>query len=103
MKAAEKGYLNVAKLLIEHKANIEIHSNDGCCALIRASNYGHMEIVRLFVDNGADINVRSKSGNTALIKGWKHIPYFIIIDIIHYPKFLTDVDFSDGERLRKSC
>ena len=69
MKAAEKNYLNVARLLLEYQPNIQIHNNDGCCALIRASAYGNPEMVRLLLDNNAVIDEKSKNGNTALIKG----------------------------------
>ena len=64
MKAAEKGYVNIAKALLEARAKIEIHNKDGCCALIRAANHGHEEIVRLLLNNGADINIKSHNGNT---------------------------------------
>jgi ankyrin repeat protein len=54
---------------MEAGANPELHSNDGCCSLIRASNYGNAECVEILVSHNCNINIRSKNGNTALIKG----------------------------------
>jgi ankyrin repeat protein len=58
MKASEKGYFRIAEMLVKAGADIGLHSNDGCCALIRASNYGHEDIVKLYIEAGADINIK---------------------------------------------
>ena len=81
-KAAQKGYLDIVKYLIEHGANININEQTICCALERghfdvveyliehganihagydyalrhASEYGHLEIVKYLVEHGADIH-----------------------------------------------
>jgi ankyrin repeat protein len=86
MKAAEKGYVNIAKALLEAKAKIEIHNKDGCCALIRAANHGHEEIVRLLLNNGADINIKSHNGNTGLFYSTNKIRLTFILNV--YVKYL---------------
>jgi hypothetical protein len=46
MKASEKGYYDIAEALVKNGADIELHSNDGCCAL--SENYAVLfYIVRL--------------------------------------------------------
>ena len=65
IKASEKGYVNIVKMLVDANAVINIHSNDGCCALIRSANYGHEDVVRLLIAQPkTNVDIRSKSGNT---------------------------------------
>ena len=67
MLAAEYGFLDIARLLIEKGADINIKNKDGNTVLMIASKEGHIEIVNLLIEKGADINITNKDGNTALM------------------------------------
>lgn len=64
--AAEHGYVDIIKTLIDAGANPNVVDKDGCTALILAAYLGHENIVKTLVDAGADPNVVSNNGNTAL-------------------------------------
>ena len=65
IKASEKGYVSIVKMLVDAGAVINIHSNDGCCALIRSANYGHEDVVRILIAHPkTNVDIKSKSGNT---------------------------------------
>jgi ankyrin repeat protein len=65
--AAEKGYAEVVKALLDKGADINVRSDDGSTALILAAEEGHEDVVKALLDKGADINLQSKDGSTALI------------------------------------
>ncbi len=67
MFAARAGHTDIAKLLIEAKADLNIHgSYAGTTALIWAAQHGSSDIVKLLVENGAIINAKNHKGETAL-------------------------------------
>ena len=47
------GHCEVAKLLLEKSAQIDLQKNDGGSALMSASIEGHSEVVKLLLENGA--------------------------------------------------
>ena len=58
--AASGGYSNIVKLLLDHKADVNIKNGDhGYTASDIASTKGHAEVVKLLNDHGAE-----KTGNT---------------------------------------
>ena len=66
--AAEKGHLNIVKLLhIKDSSILERKDKKGRTALIWASMKGHLDVVKFLVQNGADKNVRSNEGETPLL------------------------------------
>ena len=64
--AAEKGHEAVARLLLEHKADVNARGISGCTALYQASEKGHEAVVRLLLDYNADVNAEDSSRWTAL-------------------------------------
>ena len=56
----------IAKVLIEAGADLDIRNNDGSTALISAAFFAHPEIVQALLDKGADSTVANNSGATAL-------------------------------------
>ena len=65
--AIERGYIEIAKLLIDKGANINIQNREGHTALMLASIEGHIEIAKLLIDKGANINIQNREGHTALM------------------------------------
>jgi hypothetical protein len=60
--AATLGRLSVAKVLIEHGANINRQTpEEGNTALMVAAHNGHMAIVKLLLDSGANVNIEKNT------------------------------------------
>jgi ankyrin repeat protein len=57
-------HVEMAQLLIDHGADVNVHSEDGATPLHLAAYPG---MVDLLVRNGADINARNNDGETPLI------------------------------------
>jgi len=64
--AADFGDLELVKLILSKKNNIDSINVYGESALIRASLRGHKEVVKYLINQGADKNIKDKSGKTAL-------------------------------------
>lgn len=67
MKAAQKGQIDLIRLLLINGANIHIRSKRGYTALMAAAAHGNADIVKLLLENGAHVNVQNKNGWTALM------------------------------------
>ena len=65
--AAVNGHTEVAKLLLDHKANVNARVTDGDTPLYIAAQNGHTEVVKLLLDHKADVNAsRHTDGATPL-------------------------------------
>ncbi|RYP73942.1 hypothetical protein DL769_004113 [Monosporascus sp. CRB-8-3] len=64
--AAENGYEDVARLLLDKGADITAKDNDGWTPLHYAARYGHEAVTRLLLDKGADITAKDNNGWTPL-------------------------------------
>lgn len=60
------GKTEVAQLLIEGGADVNIQNNEGSTALTSAAFLCHTEIVKMLLENGADKSLRTLAGSTAL-------------------------------------
>jgi len=65
-EASRKGYTEITRVLLEHRADTEITDNKGCSPLYRASENGHVEVVWVLLDHHADVNFRGGGDYTAL-------------------------------------
>jgi len=55
----------MAKLLLEYNAQVDLANSRGMTALMYAARNGNLELVRLLLIKGADVRLRSREGNTA--------------------------------------
>lgn len=64
--AINNNNLDIVKILILNKANVNWEDNFNSTALMYAANIGNIQIVQLLIDHRADIKHKDKQGNTAL-------------------------------------
>ena len=57
---------DIAKLLVEHKANVNAQNNDGSTPLHVFAERKHFEHLRLLIDHDADVALEDNKGKTAL-------------------------------------
>ena len=65
--AVQNGCIRDVKLLISHKADLNVRDQAGRTALMWAIRKYHKDIATLLVEKGADLNVKDKNGWSALI------------------------------------
>ncbi|HEY44850.1 MAG TPA: hypothetical protein G4O11_12795 [Anaerolineae bacterium] len=67
LHACAEGYLESAKILIEHGANVN-HANrtSRYTPLMAAANYGQLGVAKLLLENGAEVNATNIEGHSAL-------------------------------------
>ncbi|XP_010783832.1 protein phosphatase 1 regulatory subunit 16A [Notothenia coriiceps] len=64
--ASANGYVSVAELLVEHRAQMEARDSDGWTPLHAASCWGQIQMVELLVAHGASLNTKSVLDETPL-------------------------------------
>lgn len=64
ISAATFNKLEIAKALIDAKADLSIKNNDGSTVLHTAAFFGRIEIVQMLIDAKADKNIRNNFGAT---------------------------------------
>jgi len=75
--AAAGNYTDIARLLIENGANVNVRQQAGSTPLHSAAQNGNLDLLILLLENGADVNVRMEGGklpaDLAREKGFKEI------------------------------
>ena len=64
--AARDGFIDIARLLVDHGADVNWIDGERVTPLILASFKDHIEIVKLLLAHGADVTVRDQWDRTAL-------------------------------------
>ena len=65
--AARDGHEAVAKLLLDHRADVAAADNDGNPALILAATGGHEAVAKLLLDHRADVAAADNDGATVVV------------------------------------
>ncbi|GJL54442.1 MAG: hypothetical protein NPIRA02_15740 [Nitrospirales bacterium] len=67
LMAGQNGHTEVIKLLLAHKAEVNLPTRNGTTVLMMAAENGHIEAVKLLLAHGAEVNVQDyTNGATAL-------------------------------------
>jgi ankyrin repeat protein len=75
--AARFGEIEIAQMLIDAKADLNLQDEDGETPLHLAAFNGYEEIVRMLIDAGTKLNVQNEDGNTPLhyaVINWHRYP-----------------------------
>ena len=60
------GHLQIAQILVQHGASVNVKSNTGDSPLHCASSFGASDVVLFLIQQGASVNKINSSGNTSL-------------------------------------
>lgn len=67
MRAAQRGHVKIAKLLLNHGASVDIKDRAGETALFKACDHGRFHAAKLLLENGAHANLANQRGITPLM------------------------------------
>ena len=96
MIASAYGRVEIAKMLLDNHANVNIKDAEGATAIILASMRGHFNIVKLLLENGANINDKDNDGNTAIL--WACMKgHFNIVELLLENGANIDDEDNDGD------
>ena len=65
-EAAAGGHEQIARLLLDHQADVSSKAKDGATALFWAVFVGHETVARLLIENQADVSAKGNDGRTPL-------------------------------------
>lgn len=65
--ASSEGHLEIVKMLVNAKANVNLKDKDQTSALMAAAARGHTDIVEVLLEAGANVNEQNVDGHTALM------------------------------------
>jgi ankyrin repeat protein len=86
---------SMIKMLLEHGANPNISTSEGCTPLICSTLAGDIESVKLLIEHSANVNTAGKNGTALIIACYRHLN--------NIAKFLlnngADVNFIDSDNL----
>ena len=64
--ATANNHTEIAKILVNHGANVNHRYEEGASPLMEAAHNGNSELVEFFIEKGADVNAKTKDGKSAL-------------------------------------
>jgi len=71
-KAAEKGNIEIVKLLLENGAKIDVEDTEGWRPLHMAAWNGEQKVVKLLLEKKADVNAQNKYGKIPLSMAYQN-------------------------------
>lgn len=82
--ALSNNYSNIAKMLIEAGAHVNVRQNLNITPMHLAVQYGNIDLIILLLEHGADISIRNDSGqnpsDVAAEKGFSEISAILKVD-----------------------
>ncbi|KAJ4404328.1 hypothetical protein N0V82_010523 [Gnomoniopsis sp. IMI 355080] len=67
MFATRLGFTDIAKILVDSQANINVRNNDGVDPLMLACSHNHVETIQYLFENGAAIEGKDQDGRSPLL------------------------------------
>lgn len=68
MEAASAGHVDIIKLLLQHKADVNAQSSTGNTPLMYACAGGHVEAVKELLEKKANVEDHNENGHTPLME-----------------------------------
>ena len=65
--ATANNHTEIAKILVNHGANVNHRYEEGASPLMEAAHNGNVELVEFFLEKGADPNAKTKDGKSPLV------------------------------------
>ena len=62
MSACQNGHVDIAKLLLEEGAQVDLQKKSGWSALMSACQNGHIDVAQLLLEKGAQVNLQTENG-----------------------------------------
>ena len=95
MLSSWKGHTEIAHILVQHKASLDLQMKNGGTALTLSSEKGHTEIAHILVQHKASLDLQTKNGFTALMcssqEGHTEIAHILV-----QHKASLDLQMKDG-------
>ena len=66
LQASTQGFVDIAKVLLTHRADADKPRDDGVTPLLFAAQYGFVDVAKLLLDHRADANKPRRDGTTPL-------------------------------------
>ncbi|KAI0232290.1 hypothetical protein LSAT2_017359 [Lamellibrachia satsuma] len=82
--AARRHYLNIVRLLLIHRADVNATGRDGSTALMEATRHNATAIVKLLLDHGADTNVTDRVSHSALFWAVQHQNVGLVRELLEH-------------------
>lgn len=84
MKAARFGHVEIARMLVENGAKLELRDNQGYTALFASIGFS-LEITKLLIAAGANVNVACNGLFNPLMAAVKYCDYKLVPDLVGEP------------------
>eukprot|EP01119_Soliformovum_irregulare_P022793 TRINITY_DN785_c0_g1_i2.p1 TRINITY_DN785_c0_g1~~TRINITY_DN785_c0_g1_i2.p1 ORF type:complete len:823 (+),score=257.04 TRINITY_DN785_c0_g1_i2:1050-3518(+) len=101
--ACSQGFHELAKLLIQHGAKVDVKDQLGGTPLISATYNGHLECVKVLLSNKSNVNATDKEGAGALHKAAFLGNIKILEALLKSGANVNAVDEEKSTALHKSC
>jgi len=90
-----RGRVQIARLLIEKRANVNAKDKYGWTPLHYATGNCHVDILHLLVDNGANLEAQNNHGSRALHKAAYNGQLLIVQELIS--RYHVDINARDND------
>ena len=104
MLAVNSNHISMAKCLLQHGADIDLQSLDGCTALHRAAREGYVEMVRYLLLNKVNTKKRGADKSIAAFQACAHGHYEILKMLVrNRPVCVREKDENKWTLLHLAC
>lgn len=93
MEAIYNNHYNIAKILVEKGADVNVTDKCGYSGLMYSCSKGYYEIAELLLKNDIDVNSKSNCKSTALMKAASNGNLKLVILLLEY-----DADINEGSK-----